>query len=63
MNIQHNVSIENTFKVRCVADSFVSIHTKEEFLELLQTQERKTASKKLFIGGGSNMLLIHERYE
>lgn len=56
MTIQHNISLKpyNTFGIDALAQNFVSVTTKEELIQVLQ---QYPDTKKLFLSGGSNMLL------
>ena len=56
ITIQHNVSLKpyNTFGIDALAKQFVSVHSVHELLEVL---EQFPNEKKLFLSGGSNMLI------
>ncbi len=58
MNIQEQVDLlpYNTFKIRAKAKYFTSIHSVEDFQELITTNQYKQ-EKTLILGGGSNVLL------
>lgn len=56
MEIHTNFSLKNynTFGIEAKAKEFVSVHSTDELIEILQ---QHPASKKFILGGGSNMLL------
>lgn len=56
MTIQHNISLKpyNTFGIDALAEKFVSVATTEELIQVLQ---QYPDTHKLFLSGGSNMLL------
>ncbi len=58
MEIQHNISLlpYNTFRIDVSALFFVEVNSKEDLLELIQTEVFKT-NKRFVLGGGSNLLL------
>lgn len=64
MQIQANISLlpYNTFHIDCITDHFADVHTSQDFLDLLTTPEWTTARKKLFLGGGSNILLTEPAF-
>ncbi len=49
----------NTFGINAKAKFLVEINKEADFLELLETTEYKN-NQKLFLGGGSNMLLVKD---
>ncbi len=57
MRIEKNYDLKglNTFGIKTKARFFVEIKTEEDLLELFRTKEFKE-NKKLFLGGGSNIL-------
>lgn len=59
MQIHTNFSLKNynTFGIEAKAKEFVSVHSSEELIEILQ---QKPTSKKFILGGGSNMLLTQD---
>eukprot|EP01137_Pigoraptor_chileana_P002424 Opistho-2@41253 len=63
MNIQQNISLKpfNTFGLEASAQYFVEVNTVEELKEILQNPDFKNLDK-LFLGGGSNLLLT-KNYE
>lgn len=63
MNIQENVSLKpfNTFGLEASAQYFVEVNTVEELKDILQNPDFKNLDK-LFLGGGSNLLLT-KNYE
>lgn len=65
MTILKNVSLKeyNTFHVDCTAKYFVRIEHPSDFITLMKTDERKTSHKKLFLGGGSNMLFTTPAFD
>jgi len=65
MKIEHNFSLlpYNTFRIDAKARYFVNIESSSDFIELMQTAERLESENKLFIGGGSNMLLTEPIFE
>lgn len=65
MNIQKEINLQpyNTFQFPCIASDFIKIESIEDFQQLLHTDCYKTSSKKLFLGGGSNMLLTTDRFD
>ncbi len=58
MTIQQNVSLKpyNTFGLEATARFFVEIHSVEELKSILQNPDYQSVGK-LFLGGGSNILL------
>lgn len=56
MTVQDNISLKpyNTFGIDVLAEKFVSIASVEELIDILQKYK---GENKLFLGGGSNMLL------
>lgn len=60
MNIQKNVSLKpyNTFGIDANAAYFSSFSTVEELREILS--DKKLPSKKLILGGGSNVLILND---
>lgn len=65
MNIQSSISLlpYNTFHINCIAKHFADIHTQQDFLDLLETPERKSAEKRFFLGGGSNILFTQTTFD
>ncbi|MEA5401760.1 UDP-N-acetylmuramate dehydrogenase [Arcicella sp. DC2W] len=63
MNIQQNISLKpfNTFGLEASAQYFVEVNTVEELKDILQNPNFKNLDK-LFLGGGSNLLLT-KNYE
>lgn len=63
MNIQQNISLKpfNTFGLEASAQYFVEVNTVEELKDILQNPDFKNLDK-LFLGGGSNLLLT-KNYE
>jgi UDP-N-acetylmuramate dehydrogenase len=61
LQIQKNVSLKNfnTFGVDAIARLFVEINHKDELAELFMDPQWKEM-KRLVLGGGSNLLLIHD---
>ncbi|MBC8883051.1 UDP-N-acetylmuramate dehydrogenase [Flavobacterium piscinae] len=59
MQIHTNFSLKNynTFGIEAKAKEFVSVHSSDELIEILQ---QKPTSKKFILGGGSNMLLTQD---
>ena len=59
MPIQHNISLKNynTFGIDVKADHFVSVTS---ISDLISVVKQKGFSKKLILGGGSNMLLTKD---
>ena len=59
MQIHTNFSLKNynTFGIEAKAKEFVSVHSSDELIEILQ---QRPASKKFILGGGSNMLLTQD---
>jgi UDP-N-acetylmuramate dehydrogenase len=59
MHIHTNFSLKNynTFGIEAKAKKFVSVHSSEELIEILQ---QNPTSKKFILGGGSNMLLTQD---
>jgi UDP-N-acetylmuramate dehydrogenase len=59
MQIHTHFSLKNynTFGIEAKAKEFVSVHSSEELIEILQ---QKPTSKKFILGGGSNMLLTQD---
>lgn len=59
MHIQTNFSLKNynTFGIEAKAKEFVTVHSKDELIEILQ---QNPTSKKFILGGGSNMLLTQD---
>lgn len=59
MEIHTNFSLKNynTFGIEAKAKEFVSVHSTDELIEILQ---QHPASKKFILGGGSNMLLTQD---
>lgn len=59
MQLQHNVSLKayNTFRIKAIAKDFISVSSKEELMAVLKLYPNR---KKLFLSGGSNMLLTTE---
>jgi UDP-N-acetylmuramate dehydrogenase len=59
MQIHTNFSLKNynTFGIEAKAKEFVTVHSTDELIEILQ---QHTASKKFILGGGSNMLLTQD---
>jgi UDP-N-acetylmuramate dehydrogenase len=62
-SIQSNVSLKalNTFQVSCIARYFTQIQSTDELKALAQHPLWKT-EKKLFLGGGSNLLLSKAQF-
>lgn len=56
ITLQHNVSLKpyNTFGIDAIAQQFVIVQTQEELIEVLR---KFPDEKKLFLSGGSNMLI------
>jgi len=52
----------NTFQVPCLAKYFVVVESKEDFLEVLESEIYKN-NKVLFLGGWSNILLTQDSYD
>lgn len=61
MTIQQNISLKpyNTFGLDATAKFFVEIQSVEELMEVLQNPDF-LSTEKLFLGGGSNMLLTKD---
>lgn len=61
MTIQQNISLKpyNTFGLDATAKFFVEIQSVEELVEMLQNPDF-LSTEKLFLGGGSNMLLTKD---
>ncbi|RAR46829.1 UDP-N-acetylmuramate dehydrogenase [Flavobacterium lacus] len=59
MQIHTNFSLKNynTFGIEAKAKEFVSVHSTDELIEILQ---QYPTSKKFILGGGSNMLLTQD---
>ena len=59
MQIHTNFSLKNynTFGIEAKAKEFVSVHSSDELIEILQ---QHPTSKKFILGGGSNMLLTQD---
>ena len=59
MHIQNNFSLKNynTFGIEAKAKEFVTVHSTDELIEILQ---QYPTSKKFILGGGSNMLLTQD---
>lgn len=59
MQIHTNFSLKNynTFGIEAKAKEFVSVHSSDELIEILQ---QNPTSKKFILGGGSNMLLTQD---
>ena len=59
--IQSNISLKdyNTFGLDITASSFCVINSKTEMINLIQNEFSKYA-KKLFLGGGSNILFLKD---
>lgn len=59
MHIQTNFSLKNynTFGIEAKAKEFVTVHSTDELIEILQ---QNPTSKKFILGGGSNMLLTQD---
>lgn len=59
--IKENVSLKpyNTFNFEVTAKQFAEVNTPEELIKLLSLPEVKD-QKKLFLGGGSNILLLND---
>ncbi|UPQ78135.1 UDP-N-acetylmuramate dehydrogenase [Flavobacterium azooxidireducens] len=59
MQIHTNFSLKNynTFGIEAKAKEFVSVHSTDELIEILQ---KHPTSKKFILGGGSNMLLTQD---
>ncbi len=59
MQIHSNFSLKNynTFGIEAKAKEFVSVHSTDGLIEILQ---QYTTSKKFILGGGSNMLLTQD---
>lgn len=53
----------NTFHVLCIARYFVVIRSVDDVRELLNHTIRKNTAEKLFLGGWSNMVFIHETFD
>jgi len=64
MKILEHIDLQpyNTFKISCVARYFVVVESAEDVIELSKTDIYKD-NKKLFLGGGSNILLTQETYD
>lgn len=60
-NIKENVSLKtyNTFGLESTAKYFVEISTLEELISILKNPDFRD-TKKLFLGGGSNILLLKD---
>ena len=56
MHIQQNISLKqfNTFGIDVLAEKFISVQSVNELIKVLQENKN---TKKLILGGGSNMLL------
>ncbi len=65
MHIEKEFSLEhyNTFHLPCKADYFAEVKSASDFIDLTNTPERKQTKKKLFIGTGSNMLLVNDVFD
>ncbi|OGI95441.1 UDP-N-acetylenolpyruvoylglucosamine reductase [Candidatus Nomurabacteria bacterium RIFCSPLOWO2_01_FULL_42_17] len=61
MNIQQNYNLSklNTFGISATAKFFVEIHTENDLREIFDASEFKN-NKKLFLGGGSNVLFTKD---
>jgi len=61
MDFQQNVNLKpyNTFGISCNAKYFVVISKTSELLELIE-QDIFKENKKLYLGGGSNILLTQD---
>jgi UDP-N-acetylmuramate dehydrogenase len=61
ITIKENISLKhlNTFGIEAVAKFYVEINSIEDFLELIKTEEYRN-SKRLIIGGGSNILFTKD---
>jgi len=61
MKIQHNYNLSklNTFGISANAKFFIEIHNEQDLKELFNTSEFKDA-KKVFLGGGSNVLFTKD---
>ena len=59
MQIHTNFSLKNynTFGIEAKAKEFISVHSTEELIEILQ---QHPTAKKFILGGGSNMLLTQD---
>ena len=59
MQIHTNFSLKNynTFGIEAKAKEFVTVHSTDELIEILQ---KHPTSKKFILGGGSNMLLTQD---
>lgn len=59
MQIHTNFSLKNynTFGIEAKAKEFVTVHSTDELIEILQ---QYSTSKKFILGGGSNMLLTQD---
>lgn len=59
MQIHTNFSLKNynTFGIEAKAKEFVTVHSTDELIEILQ---QNPTSKKFILGGGSNMLLTQD---
>jgi len=56
---QHNLKSLNTFGIEAHCDAYTEIHSVEEF-KTLMTLPEYLSSKKLILGGGSNMLFVSD---
>ncbi|MCU0360172.1 MAG: UDP-N-acetylmuramate dehydrogenase [Bacteroidia bacterium] len=56
---QYNLKHLNTFGIEAYCDNYAEIHSFEEFKQLMATKEY-TTSKKLILGGGSNLLFVSD---
>lgn len=59
--IQKNISLKafNTFGIDVNSKYFISVKTKEELIDVLSNKEHLN-TKKLILGGGSNLLLLND---
>jgi UDP-N-acetylenolpyruvoylglucosamine reductase len=65
MKIEKNKKLlnYNFYKINAVAENFVELKNKKDFLEVFKYFEKNKIKKFFILGGGANIIFVKEKYD